>query len=265
MLCADGRGLIQPFAVTAGPYPVDEGASAADQTRPVYVYLLDTGNSRLLVIDLSTGKVHATLSGEPLAGQAATGVAWSPQGLWIVNWRAKQVYLLDPRTDQVVHSIYSSQFIEPTSVFRCPTTGQLFVADNGAGCVFQCNPITGHTTPFVGAGAPPTQPVDSTGVGSSAGPSASTSSPSPSQQQSGADDSDASGSSGSLGAPVPPTSPGFGAALEPRSWRQISGLCVTDTGELILSTGSTIRIPERVGVFRREFRRLLTMLIGTQL
>lgn len=114
---ADGRGLIQPFAVTAGPYPVDEGSNqTTDQTtRPVYVYLLDTGNSRLLVIDLITGKVHATLSGEPLTGQAATGVAWSPQGLWIVNWRAKRVYLLDPRTDQV------SSFTFPLAVVERQT------------------------------------------------------------------------------------------------------------------------------------------------
>ncbi|THD23379.1 Tripartite motif containing protein 2 [Fasciola hepatica] len=252
---ADGRGLIQPFAVTAGPYPIDEGSdqSTNQPARPVYVYLLDTGNSRLLVIDLITGKVQATLSGEPLASQAATGVAWSPHGLWIVNWRAKRVYLLDPRTDQVVHSIYSSQFVEPTSVFRCPTTGDLFVADNGAGCVFRCNPITGHTAPFVGAGAPPTsmvhssQPADPTRTNS-----VPTSTPSPSlspqqqtQQQSSADDSDASGSFGSSSIPL--TSIASGSALEPRSWRQISGLCVTDTGELILSTGSTIRIFSRAG------------------
>ncbi|TPP58810.1 hypothetical protein FGIG_11328 [Fasciola gigantica] len=219
---ADGRGLIQPFAVTAGPYPIDEGSdqSTNQPARPVYVYLLDTG------------KVQATLSGEPLASQAAT-------------------VSLGPLT--VVHSIYSSQFVEPTSVFRCPTTGDLFVADNGAGCVFRCNPITGHTAPFVGAGAPPTSMVHSSQPADPARTSSvPTSTPSPplsqqqqTQQQSSADDSDASGSFGS--ASIPLTSIAPGSALEPRSWRQISGLCVTDTGELILSTGSTIRIFSRAG------------------
>ncbi|KAA3674883.1 tripartite motif-containing protein 2/3, partial [Paragonimus westermani] len=219
---ADGRGLIQPFAVAYGPYPQSE--SVTDSTPTNFVYLLDTGNSRLLVINPTTGCLHATLYGTPLTGQAATGIAWAPEGLWIVNWRTKQVYLLDPRTDQVIRSIHSSQFVEPTSACRCPLTGRLYVADNGAGCVFWCDPVTGTTQPFVGAGVrrevdptPPTSPITRT--------------PSPclSVQE-----------NESLPLVKLPRS-------ESRSFRRVTGICATDNGELILSTGSTVRIFSRDG------------------
>lgn len=99
--------MIQPFAVAFGPYPVrpSEASSNATQndcsiTRD-FIYVLDTGNSRLLVLNPADGSLHTTVTGEPLSGQAATGMVWSPQGLWIVNWRAKQLFLLDPATEQV--------------------------------------------------------------------------------------------------------------------------------------------------------------------
>lgn len=96
----DGRSLIQPFAVAVlspGSNPdADQGASK------VSVLLLDTGNSRLLVVDAETGDVKSVLAGnDALKGQAATGMTLCPQGLWIVNWRANELALLDLRTNEV--------------------------------------------------------------------------------------------------------------------------------------------------------------------
>ncbi|TGZ61877.1 hypothetical protein CRM22_007726 [Opisthorchis felineus] len=220
---SDGRGLIQPFAVAYGPYPRTNGECSSDGT--CFIYLLDTGNSRLLVINPDTGALHTTLVGAPLVGQAATGIAWSPEGLWIVNWRSKRVYLLDPWTDKVVQSIHSSLFIEPTSTCRCPLTGSLYVADNGAGCVFLCNPVTGSTRPFVGVGVQ---------TSSSNEPNLSGSHTTPRTAEQSGDRSPHSAST--LFSP------------EPRNFRRITGLCATDSGELVLSTGSTIRVFSKDGV-----------------
>ncbi|CAL8085762.1 unnamed protein product [Calicophoron daubneyi] len=234
---ADGHGLIQPVAVTYGSYPNENANSAQPSSSspspnlpssgpPQYIYLLDTGNSRLLVIDPETGSLHTTLVGEPLVGQAATGITWSPTGLWIVNWRSKRIYLLDPRTDQVIQSIHSPRFIEPTSVCRCPSTGRLYVADNGAGCVFVCDPSTSSVESFIG----PVPSVD--------GP------PSPLPGNSPAL-SDFSQLDSNLMKTSRRTLPA--STMESRSCRGITGLCATDTGELVISTGSTVRIYSKDG------------------
>lgn len=66
------------------------------------VLLLDTGNSRLLVADATTGQVKSVLAGnEALRGQAATGMALCSEGLWIANWRANELMLLDLRSNEV--------------------------------------------------------------------------------------------------------------------------------------------------------------------
>ncbi|VDO56288.1 unnamed protein product [Schistosoma margrebowiei] len=220
---SDGRGLIQPFAVAFGPYPVrpSEASSNAPQndcsiTRD-FIYVLDTGNSRLLVLNPADGSLHTTVTGEPLSGQAATGMVWSPQGLWIVNWRAKQLFLLDPATEQVLSSVSSPLFKEPTSIARCPLTSRLFIADNGAGCVFVCDPETCSVDVFIG--------TNTTSVYA---------------------DSDAS----------TPTrhstlirTEASSHLPQPKVCKLITGLCVADSGELILSTGTCIRIFSSDGHF----------------
>ncbi|VDQ12245.1 unnamed protein product, partial [Trichobilharzia regenti] len=209
--------MIQPFAVAFGPYPVNISEESPDVTpndpptpTPVnFIYVLDTGNSRLLVLNPEDGSLHATVTGEPLSGQAATGMVWSPQGLWIVNWRAKQLFLLDPSTEQILSCVSSNLFKEPTSVTRCPLTNRLFVADNGAGCIFVCDPETGTVKVFIATNTAPTSP----------GSSKST----PTRQ-------------GTLNR----METGGSHAPQPRTCKLITGLCVADSGELILSTGTCI-------------------------
>lgn len=220
---SDGRGLIQPFAVAFGPYPVrpSEASSNTPQNNCSitgdFIYVLDTGNSRLLVLNPADGSLHTTVTGEPLSGQAATGMVWSPQGLWIVNWRAKQLFLLDPATEQVLSSVSSPLFKEPTSIARCPLTNRLFIADNGAGCVFVCDPETSLVNVFIG--------TNTTSIYA---------------------DSDAN----------TPTrhstlirTEASSHLPQPKVCKLITGLCVADSGELILSTGTCIRIFSSDGRF----------------
>ncbi|CAH8504664.1 unnamed protein product [Heterobilharzia americana] len=220
---SDGRGLIQPFAVAFGPYPVNSSEASSDNvqsdcpTSGCFIYVLDTGNSRLLVLSPEDGSLHSTVTGEALSGQAATGMVWSPQGLWIVNWRAKQLFLLDPSTEQILSCISSPLFKEPTSITRCPLTNRLFVADNGAGCVFVCHPETGSVNVFIGTSATPiyTESNASTPVRHITLSRNETSSHLP----------------------------------QPRMCKLITGLCVTDSGEVILSTGTCVRIFSSEGRF----------------
>ncbi|CAH8839880.1 unnamed protein product [Trichobilharzia szidati] len=220
---SDGRGLIQPFAVAFGPYPVNISEESSDvmpndPPTPVnFIYVLDTGNSRLLVLNPEDGSLHATVTGEPLSGQAATGMVWSPQGLWIVNWRAKQLFLLDPSTEQILSCVSSNLFKEPTSVTRCPLTNRLFVADNGAGCIFVCDPETGAVKVFIATNTAPTSPGSNTSTPTRQGTL--------SRMETGSH------------------------APQPRTCKLITGLCVADSGELILSTGTCIRIFSSEGRF----------------
>lgn len=217
---SDGRGLIQPFAVAFGPYPVRPSGASSDasqvdcSTPSDFIYVLDTGNSRLLVLNPADGSLHATVTGEPLSGQAATGMVWSPDGLWIVNWRAKQLFLLDPATEQILSSISSPLFKEPTSITRCPLTNRLFIADNGAGCVFVSNPETCSVNVFIETsiyadGTVNTSIRHSTLIRTEAN----------------------------------------SHLTQPRVCKLITGLCVTNSGELILSTGTCIRIFSSDGHF----------------
>uniref|UniRef100_A0A0X3NLJ2 RING-type domain-containing protein n=2 Tax=Schistocephalus solidus TaxID=70667 RepID=A0A0X3NLJ2_SCHSO len=154
----EGRTLVQPVAVSvlppvsppsqtashgasedaAAPSVAVSTAPSAPAVPPGSVLLLDTGNSRLLVLDSDSGSVNAALVNDALKGQAATGMALCPAGLWIVNWRVNELLLLDLATNEIRQKISSPLFMEPTSVCVCPRTGRVLVADNGAGCVFEC-------------------------------------------------------------------------------------------------------------------------------
>lgn len=104
----------------------------------------------------------------------------------------------------------SPLFKEPTSIARCPLTSRLFIADNGAGCVFVCDPETCSVDVFIG--------TNTTSVYA---------------------DSDAS----------TPTrhstlirTEASSHLPQPKVCKLITGLCVADSGELILSTGTCIRV-----------------------
>ncbi|VDD74293.1 unnamed protein product [Mesocestoides corti] len=212
---AQSNGSCVPAAGDGGggdaPFP---SSSSSD-----CVLLLDTGNSRLLVADGETGQVTSALVNDALKGQAATGMALCPEGLWVVNWRANELLLLDIATNEVRSSAFlhfictvirrrvsSPHFVEPTSVCVCPRTGRVLVADNGAGCVFAC--LDGTVTALIGASCCDTATAPTTAAAGTAG--------------------------------------GRGARQFDRlvhdALRRVTGLCVMSSGEIVLAAGSELRI-----------------------
>ncbi|VDM31208.1 unnamed protein product [Hydatigera taeniaeformis] len=229
----DGRGLVQPFAVTVVPSSRLQAPSnttthstntatttTTTTTAPtspedsVNVLLLDTGNSRLLVADAATGRVKSVLAGnEALRGQAATGMAVGARGLWVVNWRANELMLLDLQSNEILDRISSSKFVEPTSVCICPRTGRVLIADNGAGCVFAYH--DGEVHPLIGG-------RNSNSSGSS-------------------------NNSGTGAVSAQSSSRGVRKFASPERFindalRRVTGICVMTSGEIVLAAGCELRI-----------------------
>ena len=104
-------------------------------TRIEGIYILDTGNSRITVLD-TDGRFMRHLSGVGLEHHSTTGMALTPQDdLVVVNWRTKYVVVLSRNDGALISKFTSSEFVEPTSV-TVNRQGEFIVADNGAGKVF---------------------------------------------------------------------------------------------------------------------------------
>lgn len=120
-----------------------------DQT----VYVLDTGNSRIKVLNEQFECTkHVTNDG--LLGRSCTGkqininygnsmfdlkfcvgIAISNNGLVVVNWRTKVV--TEITTDgETVKAFTNNAFQEPIDVAVDKSYGHILVADNGMSCVF---------------------------------------------------------------------------------------------------------------------------------
>ena len=99
------------------------------------VYILDTGNSRITVLD-TAGAFLRHLTGVGLEHHSSTGLALTPQdNLVVVNWRTKYVCVLSRSNGDLISKFTSPEFVEPTSV-TVNRQGEFIVADNGAGKVF---------------------------------------------------------------------------------------------------------------------------------
>ncbi|KAI5744623.1 hypothetical protein M8J76_003915 [Diaphorina citri] len=109
------------------------------------VYVLDTGNSRIKVLDSDLRFVRH-LEHPALLGKSCTGIATihiddteaelkNKTGLIVVNWRSKDVTKITSEGD-TVSSFTHADFIEPTDVAVDPTYGHILIADNGPACVF---------------------------------------------------------------------------------------------------------------------------------
>ncbi|VDO03128.1 unnamed protein product [Rodentolepis nana] len=220
----DNRSLVQPFAVAVLQSEITADTDDLN-TSGVSVLLLDTGNSRLLVADAETGEIKSVLTGnDALKGQAATGMTLCPQGLWIVNWRANELMLLNLCTNEVgcahyylnsfhffaiIDQIRSPLFMEPTSVCYCPHTGRVLVADNGAGCVFACQ--NGEVHPIIGGGG-----LSAQGTANLSGSMRGTRK--------------------------------FERYVND-ALRRVTGICVMSSGEIVLAAGSELRIYSSKGTF----------------
>ncbi|XP_060527863.1 tripartite motif-containing protein 3-like isoform X2 [Cylas formicarius] len=110
--------------------PVAVAIDERDQT----VYVLDTGNSRIKVLN---DKLECTkhVTNEGLLGRSCTGIAISNNGLVVVNWRSKVVTELTTDGD-TIKSFTNNAFQEPIDVTVDRSYGHILVADNGLSCVF---------------------------------------------------------------------------------------------------------------------------------
>lgn len=108
-------------------------AVAIDE-RDQHIYVLDTGNSRVKVLNEKMEFVkHVTNEG--LLGRSCTGIAISNEGLVVVNWRTK--FITEMTFDgETIKSFTYNAFQEPIDVAVDKSYGHILVADNGMNCVF---------------------------------------------------------------------------------------------------------------------------------
>ncbi|XP_050304391.1 tripartite motif-containing protein 3-like isoform X2 [Anthonomus grandis grandis] len=110
--------------------PVAVAIDERDQT----IYVLDTGNSRIKVLNEKFECIKQ-VTNEGLLGRSCTGIAISTNGLIVVNWRTKIV--TEITTDgETLKSFTYNAFQEPIDVAVDRSYGHILVADNGLSCVF---------------------------------------------------------------------------------------------------------------------------------
>ncbi|XP_065155835.1 tripartite motif-containing protein 2-like isoform X4 [Atheta coriaria] len=135
------------FEVTEHNNPVEtfgsKGSGKDEFNQPVgiaidesdnMVYVLDTGNSRIKVLNTDL-EVVKHISNEGLLGRSCTGIAISNEGLVVVNWRTKVVTEMTTDGDSIKNFTYNA-FMEPIDVAVDKSYGHILVADNGMSCVY---------------------------------------------------------------------------------------------------------------------------------
>lgn len=100
------------------------------------VYVLDAGNSRVVVLDRSLRLKRQLAGVTGLEDRGAVGLALNQAtgNLVIVNWRTKKITELNPETGEVVRQITSPSFVAPTAV-AVTSRNEFVVADNEAGSI----------------------------------------------------------------------------------------------------------------------------------
>ena len=100
------------------------------------VYVLDTGNSRVLILDENLSKVQQVFTGKGLEQHSTTGMCYLPQSslLGLVNWRTKQITFLSLQ-GKFTSQFTSEHFNEPIAI-SATSKDEIVVADNGVNKVF---------------------------------------------------------------------------------------------------------------------------------
>lgn len=119
------------------------GAGKAELFQPVgvatdgqAVFVLDTGNSRIKVLNDGDLAFIRHIENAELAGRSCTGICTTKSGgLVVVNWRTKHVIEMTEAGD-VVRTFTHEHFQEPIDVAVEPLYGHILVADNCACSVF---------------------------------------------------------------------------------------------------------------------------------
>jgi glutamine cyclotransferase len=71
-------------------------------------HIWQIADNRILKIDPKDGSV---LSAIPAPGGGASGMAWAEGLLWVGEYRARQIHVVEPETGKVLRSIQSDRFV----------------------------------------------------------------------------------------------------------------------------------------------------------
>lgn len=105
-------------------------------SRDRLVYVLDTGNSRVLILDEHLCKVQHVITGKGLEQHSTTGMCYLPQSclLALVNWRTKHITLLT--MDGTFSSQFTSEHFNEPIAISATSRDEIIVADNGVNKLF---------------------------------------------------------------------------------------------------------------------------------
>ena len=71
-------------------------------------YIWQIADNRILKIDPKDGRVMSTI---PAPGAGASGMAWAEGMLWVGEYRARKIHVVEPETGKVVRSVQSDRFV----------------------------------------------------------------------------------------------------------------------------------------------------------
>jgi glutamine cyclotransferase len=71
-------------------------------------HLWQIADDRILKIDPKDGRVMSTI---PAPGVGSSGMAWAEGMLWVGEYRARKIHVVEPETGKVVRSVQSDRFV----------------------------------------------------------------------------------------------------------------------------------------------------------
>ncbi|VDN58168.1 unnamed protein product [Dracunculus medinensis] len=117
----------------SGPLQLNQPVKIAQDCKG-YMYILDTGNNRIKILD-GSGQYIDDITGESLSGGSTVGLSLLPGGdILTLNWRTKSISKCNSVGD-LIQSMSFSEFIEPIDIC-VDSHGRLFIADTSCGKVF---------------------------------------------------------------------------------------------------------------------------------
>jgi len=71
-------------------------------------HIWQIADDRILKIDPKDGRVMSTI---PAPGAGSSGMAWAEGMLWVGEYRARKIHVVEPETGKVVRSVQSDRFV----------------------------------------------------------------------------------------------------------------------------------------------------------
>jgi glutamine cyclotransferase len=71
-------------------------------------HLWQIADDRILKIDPKDGRVMSTI---PAPGAGSSGMAWAEGMLWVGEYRARKIHVVEPKTGKILRSVQSDRFV----------------------------------------------------------------------------------------------------------------------------------------------------------